>query len=87
MPACPRQQPARHPLLTAACQPAGEYHLASAAMPGLLPLKIVKAGVGLFEAQIAARHGNPRMTTRQTVRQNLHRHPEHIRAAYIVSGT
>jgi integrase/recombinase XerD len=46
------------------------------------------AGVDLRDAQIAARHANPRITMRyDRARQNLDRHPDHILAAFMASGT
>jgi hypothetical protein len=46
------------------------------------------AGVDLRDVQIAARHTDPRTTTRyERARQNLDRHPNYILAAYMASGT
>ena len=46
------------------------------------------AGVDLRDVQIAARHADPRTTTRyDRARQNLDRHPNYILAAYMASGT
>jgi integrase/recombinase XerD len=46
------------------------------------------AGVSLRDVQIAARHANPRTTTRyDRARRNLDRHPNYILAAYMASGT
>ena len=45
------------------------------------------AGVDLRDVQIAARHADPRTTTRYDwVRQNLDRHSNYILAAYMASG-
>ena len=45
------------------------------------------AGVDLRDVQIAARHADPRTTTRyDRVRQNLDRHSNYILAAYMASG-
>ena len=45
-------------------------------------------GVDLRDVQIAARHADPRTTTRyDRARQNLDRHPNYILAAYMASGT
>jgi integrase/recombinase XerD len=46
------------------------------------------AGVDPRDVQIAARHADPRTTTRyDQARQNLDRHPNYILAAYMASGT
>ena len=46
------------------------------------------AGVDLRDVQIAARHADPRTTTRyDRARQNPDRHPNYILAAYMASGT
>jgi integrase/recombinase XerD len=46
------------------------------------------AGAGLRDAQIAARHADPRTTMGyDRARQNLDRHPNYILAAYMASGT
>ena len=46
------------------------------------------AGIDLRDVQIAARHAHPRTTMRyDRARQNLDRHPNHILAAYMASGT
>jgi integrase/recombinase XerD len=46
------------------------------------------AGVDLRDVQIAARHADPRTTTRyDRARKNLDRHPNYILAAYMASGT
>ena len=46
------------------------------------------ARVDLRDVQIAARHADPRTTLRyDRARQNLGRHPNHILAAYMASGT
>jgi len=44
---------------------------------------MLDAGVDLRDVQIAARHADPRTTTRK----NLDRHPNYILAAYMASGT
>jgi integrase/recombinase XerD len=49
---------------------------------------MLDAGVYLRDVQIAARHADPRTTTRcDRARQNLDRHPNYILAAYMASGT
>ncbi len=49
---------------------------------------MLDAGVDLRDVQIAARHADPRTTTRyDRARQNLDRHPNYILAAYMASGT
>jgi integrase/recombinase XerD len=49
---------------------------------------MLDAGVDLRDVQIAARHADPRTTTRyDRARRNLHRHPNYILAAYMASGT
>ncbi len=49
---------------------------------------MLDAGVDLRDVQIAARHADPRTTTRyDRARQNLDRHPNYIFAAYMASGT
>jgi len=49
---------------------------------------MLDAGVDLRDVQIAARHADPRTTTRyDRARKNLDHHPHHILAAYIASGT
>ena len=49
---------------------------------------MLDAGVDLRDVQIAARHADPRTTTRyDRARQNLDRHPNYIPAAYMASGT
>ena len=46
------------------------------------------AGVDLRDAQIAARHADPRTTMRyDRARKNPGRHPSYILAAYLASGT
>jgi hypothetical protein len=46
------------------------------------------AGVDLRDAQIAARHADPRLTMRyDRACSNLDRHPNYILAAYLASGT
>ena len=46
------------------------------------------AGVDLRDVKIAARHADPCSTMRyDRARQNLDRHPNHILAAYMASGT
>ncbi len=46
------------------------------------------AGVDLRDVQIAARHADPRTTMRyDRARNNLDRHPNHILAAYMTSGS
>jgi integrase/recombinase XerD len=48
---------------------------------------MLDAGVDLRDVQIAARHADPRTTTRyDRARQNLDRHPNYILAAYTASG-
>lgn len=48
---------------------------------------MLDAGV-LRDIQIAARHADPRTTTRyDRARTNLDRHPNYILAAYMASGT
>jgi hypothetical protein len=43
---------------------------------------------GRRDVQIAARHADPRTTTRHDrARKNLDRHPNYILAAYMASGT
>ncbi|MEH0971559.1 hypothetical protein V6U77_10535 [Micromonospora sp. CPCC 205546] len=45
-------------------------------------------GVSLRDVPIAARHVDPRTTTRyDRARKNLDRHPNYILAAYVISGT
>jgi hypothetical protein len=65
-------------------------------LPGILrsPVQItlvttmLDAGVDLRDVQIAARHADPRTTMRyDRARQNLDRHPNHILAAFMASGT
>ena len=49
---------------------------------------MLDAGADLRDVQIAARHADPRTTMRyDRARQNLDRHPNHILAAYMASGT
>ncbi len=49
---------------------------------------MLDAGVNLRDVQIAARHADPRTTMRyDRARKNLDRHPNHILAAYMASGT
>jgi integrase/recombinase XerD len=49
---------------------------------------MLDAGVDLRDVQIAARHADPRTTMRyDRARKNLDRHPNHILAAYMASGT
>ncbi|HET6911617.1 MAG TPA: tyrosine-type recombinase/integrase [Mycobacteriales bacterium] len=49
---------------------------------------MLDAGVDLRDAQIAARHADPRTTMRyDRARTNLDRHPNYILAAYMSSGT
>jgi integrase/recombinase XerD len=49
---------------------------------------MLHAGADLRDAQIAARHADPRTTIRyDRARQNPDRHPNYIPAAYIASGT
>src|SRR5207245_1504498 len=49
---------------------------------------MLDAGVDLRDVQIAARHADPRTTTRyDRARHNLDRHPNYILATYMVSGT
>jgi integrase/recombinase XerD len=74
-------------------------HLAGAAgirMPRMHPhmlrhtfvTTMLDAGVSLRDVQIAARHADPRTTTRyDRARKNLDRHPNYILAAYMASGT
>ncbi|WP_030443697.1 tyrosine-type recombinase/integrase [Actinoplanes subtropicus] len=49
---------------------------------------MLDAGVSLRDAQIAARHADPKTTMRyDRARKNLDRHPNYILAAYMASGT
>ena len=49
---------------------------------------MLDTGADLRDVQIAARHADPRTTTRyHPARQNLDRHPNYILAAYMASGT
>jgi integrase/recombinase XerD len=49
---------------------------------------MLDAGAHLRDVQIAARHADPRRTIRyDRALQNLDRHPNHILAAYMASGT
>ncbi|MEV6303669.1 tyrosine-type recombinase/integrase [Actinoplanes sp. NPDC051861] len=49
---------------------------------------MLDAGVSLRDAQIAARHADPRTTIRyDRARKNLDRHPNYILAAFMASGT
>jgi integrase/recombinase XerD len=49
---------------------------------------MLDAGVDLRDAQIAARHADPRTTMRyDRARKNLDRHPNYILAAHMASGT
>ena len=49
---------------------------------------MLDAGVNLRDVQIAARHADPRTTTRyDRARKNLDRHPNYTLAAYMASGT
>jgi hypothetical protein len=49
---------------------------------------MLDAGVDLRDAQIAARHADPRTTMRyDRARKNLERHPNYILAAYMSSAT
>jgi len=49
---------------------------------------MLDAGVDLRDVQIAARHADLRTTMRyDRARNNLDRHPNHILAAYMASGT
>ncbi|MBB3045600.1 site-specific recombinase XerD [Nocardioides soli] len=49
---------------------------------------MLDAGVPLRDAQIAARHADPRTTMRyDRARKNLDRHPNYILAAFMASGT
>ena len=46
------------------------------------------SGTTVRDAQIAARHADPRTTMRyDRARKNLDRHPNYILAAYMASGT
>jgi integrase/recombinase XerD len=74
-------------------------HLATAAgvrMPRMHPhmlrhtfvTTMLDAGVSLRDAQIAARHADPRTTMRyDRARKNLDRHANYILAAYMAAGT
>jgi len=49
---------------------------------------MLDAGVDLRDAQIAARHADPRSTMRyDRACKKLNRHPNNIAAAYMASGT
>jgi integrase/recombinase XerD len=49
---------------------------------------MLDAGVDLRDAQIAARHADPRTTMRyDQARTNLDRHPNYILAAHMSAGT
>jgi integrase len=49
---------------------------------------MLDAGVDLRDVPTAARHADPRTTTRHDrARQNLDLHPNYILAAYMASGT
>jgi integrase/recombinase XerD len=49
---------------------------------------MLDAGVSLRDLQIAARHTDPRTTTRHDrTRKNLDRHPNYIRARFMATGT
>ena len=49
---------------------------------------MLDAGVDLRDAQIAARHADPRTTVRyNNARKNLDRHPNYILAAHMASDT
>ena len=49
---------------------------------------VLDAGVDLHDVRIAVRHDDPRTTMRyDRARKNLDRHPNHILAAYMASGT
>jgi integrase/recombinase XerD len=49
---------------------------------------MLHAGVDLRDLQTATRHADPRTTIRyHRARKNLNRHPNHILAAYMASGT
>ena len=49
---------------------------------------MLDAGVDLRDAQIAARHADPRTTMRyDRARNNLDRHPNYILATYMAAGT
>ena len=51
-------------------------------------ITMLDAGVDLRDVQIAARHADPRTTMRyDRARKNLDRHPNHILAAFMASGT
>jgi hypothetical protein len=58
------------------------------AVTGAFVTTMLDAGVSLRDAQIAARHADPRTTMRyDRARKNLDRHPNYILAAYMASGT
>jgi integrase len=49
---------------------------------------MLDAGVSLRDAEVAARHADPKTTMRyDRARKNLDRHPNYILAAYMASGT
>jgi integrase/recombinase XerD len=49
---------------------------------------MLDAGVDLRDAQIAARHADPRTTMRyDRARQNVDRHPNYILAAFMASAS
>jgi len=63
-------------------------HTASAERRHAFVTTMLDAGVDLRDVQIAARHADPRTTTRyDRARQNLDRHRNYILAAYMASGT
>jgi hypothetical protein len=49
---------------------------------------MLDSGVDLRDAQIAARHADPRTAMRyERARRNLDRHPNYVLAAFMSSGT
>ena len=68
---------------------AHECHAQADGRPGhTFVTTMLDAGIDLRDVQIAARHADPRTTTRyDRARQNLDRHPNYILAAYMASGT
>jgi site-specific recombinase XerD len=84
-------------LRTTARLSANRNDFALTAMLGVLGLRIFEACGANIDVQIAARHADPKTTMRHAdpkttmrydrARKNLDRHPNHILAAYLASGT
>jgi integrase len=75
------------PLSTRICRRAGRTGISNM-LRHTLVTTMLDARVDLRDVQIAARHADPRTTMRyDRARKNLDRHPNHVLAAYMASGT